>query len=284
MSFRIDLTTKEGVTIYLVVINDVINVNFETNKQVDPDQHLAAEMRSRFTHLIDAHASLKYQQEMVRGEDPEHVKRHHSILEETQVMHTHYSFDQEVTPEILDHFFRQLLLGQRHPDHPDDQFVTESHVSDILRTYAQFYDDFKGSELESEFLKERELTRSEKESLVKHAKQDRTGHLSKRDLGELEKCGFTESEIPRPDKSEPRQRGIGENINDLELLIQLFGLSLRRSTMQPTFTASRTGFFQQQPTGFAGFQSGFLISKPDSNQLKREPHDDFKSKGPNPLR
>lgn len=249
MSFRIDLSSKKGVHIYLVVINDQINVNFEPS--APSNQYQAQEMRSKFSHLISAHASLEHLQPMVRGEDAEHVKRHHGVKEETQVMHMHYSFDQDVTPELLEHFFKQLLAAQKSPDHPDDQFISELEVKDIIKNFTRFYADFKGSQLEKEFLEERQLTKQEKDSLVKHAKQQMTSHLSKRDVGELERCGFTASEIPKP-SAQPVQNSRELSISDLQLLMALMAQN-KSSGFTP-------GFFQNQARSGAKSENSDPIS------------------------
>ncbi|WP_454781108.1 hypothetical protein [Legionella sp. WA2022007384] len=276
MSFRIDLASKEGVAIYLVVINNMINVNFET---ADPSKkELAQEIRGRFTHLLSAHASLEHEQEIVRGEDAEHVKRHHGIKEETKIMHMHYSFDQDVTPELLEHFFDQLLIAQKSPAHTRDQFVTQDQVNEILKNFGIFYSEFKGSKLEKEFLKERELTREEKDSLIQHAKQDTTGSLSRKDVGELEECGFSESEIPKPRKPE-------ENIqNSMFLSVDLMDLmigQLLQTIVQNRVSGFRQGFFQSQErhtqsnvmplrntTVFLGSRPGLWVS--GTNPSKQE--------------
>ncbi|MCW8471740.1 hypothetical protein OQJ19_13950 [Fluoribacter gormanii] len=273
MSFRIELASKEGIFIYLVVINDVINVNFET---ADPaDKYLAAQMRERFTHLLSAHASLEHLQNMVRGEDAEHIKRHHGIKRETQIVHIHYSFDQDITPELLEHFFNQLIIAQKSPEHPSDQFITEDQVKQMVKTFGIFYAEFKGSKFEKECLKERELTKQEKDSLIQHAKQKTTSHLSKRDVSQLEECGISLSEIPKPsqqpkqDSPAPSFRTI--DINEIDILAELI-----RINTQIRLSGFRSGFFQSQPnspaekpnisTGFGGFKPGFLMTKPNSSK------------------
>jgi hypothetical protein len=244
MSFRIDLSPKEGIFIYLVVINDQINVNFEESDS--SNKILAAQMRDKFTHLLYAHASLEHRQPVVRGEDAEHVKRHHVITEETQQIHMHYSFDQDVTPQLLQHFFSQLLLAQTSPDHYDDEFVTENEVNEILQAFGTFYADFKGSKFEKEFLEERALTKQEKDSLVEQAKQNPRDHLSKRDVSELKKCGFTSTEIPKPSE-QPRTQPISK---DLDLLIALL---------------SKTGF-------------GFFPNQPGDQNQNPDPSSSFRFK------
>ena len=280
MSFRINLASKEGVAIYLVVINDVINVNFET---ADPSkEELAQDMRSRFTHLLSAHASLEHEQEIVRGEDAEHVKRHHGIKEETKIMHVHYSFDQDVTPELLEHFFDQLLTAQKSPAHPSDKFVTQDQVNEILKTFGIFYANFKGSKLEKEFLKERELTREEKDSLIQHAKQDTTGSLSRKDVGELKECGFSESEIPKPRKPEKNiQNSMFLSVDLMDLMIG----HLLQTIVQNRVSGFRQGFFQSQErhtqsnvmslgntTVFLGSRPGFWVNAPNPGKEEQSEH------------
>jgi hypothetical protein len=237
------------------VINDQINVNFETS---DPDKkYLAQEMRSRFSHLMSAHASLEHTQPTVRGEDAEHVKRHHGVKEETQVMHMHYSFDQDVTPQLLEHFFNQLLTAQKSPDHPGDQFIMEHEVKEIIKAFTTFYAEFKGSKLENEFLEERQLTKQEKDSLVKHAKQEMTSHLSKRDVSELERCGFTSSEIPKPSQ-QPAQDSHASSfsISDLELLLALMAQN-RSSGFTPGFFQNPAKFGSKAQTSDPIFSFSF---------------------------
>ncbi|WP_454784037.1 hypothetical protein [Legionella sp. WA2024007413] len=299
MGFRIDLKSKEDVFIYLVVINDVINVNFET---ADPaNKHLAAQVRERFNHLLSEHASLEHLQNMVRGEDAEHIKRHHVVVEETHTPHFHYSFDQEVTPELLKHFFEQLLIAQKSAGHANDQFVTEEEVNTLLKAFGIFYTGFKDSQLEKEFLNERKLTKEEKNSLVQHAKQEKTSHLSKKDVSELTECGFSSSEIPKPtEQPEQDSLNLPFNISSMEemlLTIRLIGLLTQTSGVRPdlfqsqqqagpmeagrqnnttSFMGLRPGFFQSQQrpasvetprqgnsSGIFGFKPGFLFNKPE---------------------
>ena len=154
--------------------------------------------RGNFGHLV-SHFELDHQEEFVRGEDPEHIKRHHGSSSEISVPHQHFSFDRDVTPTMLKQFLEGILKGQT--DHQTDQqyqFIDEETVKEVLKKFAYFYSDFNGSSLQQQFMEERQLTRSEKESLVKHAKND-TGVLGTSDKKELEVCGFDTSEIkPQP--------------------------------------------------------------------------------------
>lgn len=298
MSFRIDLPPKEGIFIYLVVINDVINVNFQPSDPLRKD--LADSMRTRFVHLLSEQGALQHEQLMVRGNDSEHVKRHHGVQNEINVMHMHYSFDEDVSPQLLQHFFDQLLKAQQSCG--GDIFIDESEAREIVRSFTDFYANFKGTKLERDFLEERQLTPEEKQSLVQLAKKEPRSHLSKRDLGELEQCGFTAAEIPKP-QEQLSQNADGpfslSDISDLPISVQqllLLLLSARLSTPRNTFSTT-SSFFQpliegsiprpitekksiksSDAMGFAGFKPGFLLDKPISNLKTSSNTDEPRSK------
>jgi hypothetical protein len=197
MSFRIDIATKDGVIVTLVVVRDQINILFsKSNHSVT--EELPYLVRENFGHLT-SHFKQDHQQEFVRGGDSEHIKRHHGSSIETQTPHQHFSFDRDVTPEMLTQFLEGILKGQS--DHKTDeqyQFIDVDMVKAVTKRFAYFYSNFYGSSLQKQFMEERQLTQEEKESLVNHAKMD-TGILGISDKEELKLCGFDVDKIaPKP--------------------------------------------------------------------------------------
>ena len=169
MSFRIDLTSIAGVNLSLTIVNDQININYELNDLAN--KYVAFDLREQLNVSI-REFRLSHKSQMVRGEDPEHIKRHHYIAEETKIIHSHISFDQEVSPEILDNFCQNLFrIG-----------LIKSEVAEtIVKAFTEFSKEFAGSSLQQQCMEARQLTRKELDSLLKHAKRDSEMHFLTRD-------------------------------------------------------------------------------------------------------
>ena len=192
MSFRIDLSTKNGVNIFLVVVRNTINMNFvpcddSTSKDVTYIE------RSYFVHLLK-HFKLKQSEVMVRGEDPEHVKRHHGYAGETEITHAHSAFDQDVTPQILTQFLQGILQAQKeHSAEGEYQFIDDATAARVLEAFTVFHREFTGSAIQEQFLEERQLTKEEKDSLMHHSID--SGFIAKTDKPELQRCGFDTDKV-----------------------------------------------------------------------------------------
>lgn len=165
MSFRIDLATKNGVNIFLVVVRNQININFAENYGVD--RGVSLQLQGYFGHLL-SHFSLDHTCNFVRGEDPEHIKRHHGYEGEVRIIHHHVAFDQDVTPPILASFLMGIFLAQvEHHDEDHFQFINLEKVQSVIGAFNIFYAEFVGSSLQTDFLVERQLTEPEAQSLVR---------------------------------------------------------------------------------------------------------------------
>lgn len=211
MSFRIDLVMKDGVQIYLTVIRNHINIHFES---VNGDKDEAFYTRENFTHLESHFVSeLPNFLPAVRGEDPEHIKRHHLTNLDTSIVHTHTGFDIDVTPELLTNYLKSILSAQmEHSNEQQYQILNPYLVNYVIETFTSFYNKFSGSELQEQFLAERELTKFEKMSLAEHVRRE--GYLTEADQAE-----FKEGEIP-PDLLElPR---VKKEVNFENLLLYTF--------------------------------------------------------------
>ncbi len=195
MSFRIDLTFKNNVHVYLVVVRDQINVHFMAADSAEP--YADFKLRSNFQHLL-THFSLEHHSMYVKGKEGAHIKRHHVYFEETKIPHVHSSFKKNVNPEILKKYLTGILEAQE--DHDEEyEFLNASFIADILETFGEYYQNFSGSKLEQEYLDERQLTLEEKKSI---AEEKTRGTLSSRDKEELNKCGIA---IPKSPPQSPRE-------------------------------------------------------------------------------
>ncbi|QBR84458.1 hypothetical protein E3983_08855 [Legionella israelensis] len=197
MSFRADLTVKDGVHIFLVVVRNQININFQLS-DIPSKEETPYHIRENFNHLLQ-HFHLNKEANLVRGEDPEHIKRHHIIAEEARIPHTHVGFSEDVTPEMLEEFFKGILRAQKdHTGEDEYQFLDKETIQHILMAYREFYTDFVDSNIQKQFLEERKLTQSEKQSLVRHSQSFFAGTLTSSDKKELKECG-----IRLPNQSAP---------------------------------------------------------------------------------
>lgn len=197
MSFRIDIARKGNVMIYLVVVRDQITINFEPE---DPAyQYDVIDLYSRFSFLY-SNMVLNNKVRFVRGEDSEHIKRHHVYAEEIKVSHEHISFNQEVTPAIFSEFFAEMLRIQKlYPDH-NYQFCDQATAAHAVHAFNAYYEEFTNSSLQQQFLEKRELTRAEKISLASRAVLE-NGTLSENDKRELAADGIQPPQVlhrPRP--------------------------------------------------------------------------------------
>lgn len=198
MSFRIDLVEKDGVMLTLVIVRNQINTLF-TPINDSTSELTSAHIRENFIHLSE-HFPLDHYAPMVRGEDAEHIKRHHGSSTEVNVNHNHVSFDRDVTPAMLEEYLNGIQKGQKdHETEARYQFITKSIATHVLSSFTSFYNEFHNSALEKQFLEERQLTKSEKESLVRHARGEVRGVLTSADKKELELCGIDTRDItPKP--------------------------------------------------------------------------------------
>lgn len=191
MSFRIDLTFKDNVHIFLVVVRNQININYQPSSSASLGK--PAELRENFRHLV-THFELDNQVDPVRGDDPEHVKRHHVYEEEAKVFHHHIGFDKDVTPQILQEFLEGILKAQEENEHEAIyQFIDRAIVDDTLKTFSNYYKGFTGTLLQEQFLDERKLSKWEKISLAKDAAEK--GTLSHSDKEELTEAGINVDNI-----------------------------------------------------------------------------------------
>lgn len=188
MSFRIDLVRKDNVDIFLVIIRDQININYRSNL---PSSKENIEVVSDNFSFLCARLELEEREMAIRGANPEHVKRHHVYDEEIDIHHQHMGFNQDVTPNILRKFFKEILRLQKiHAEEQAYQFLDKYIARRVLHAFNLYYQEFTHSALQEQFLEERRLSPDEKKSLAWHAAQ-KFGTLSKRDLGELQECGHT---------------------------------------------------------------------------------------------
>lgn len=195
MSFRIDIGEKEGVVIFLVVVRDQINLYFTPIATATND--LEYVLRDKFVRLVPRLGQMEHRTLPIRGADPEHVKRHHVIYEETKIAHCHVSFDCDVTPEILEEFFSQILNAQKsYSNDAKYQFLDEDLARQILLQFATFCFEFNNSSLQKDFLSERILTPEEKKRLASLAQTDE-GEPSTADKQELMDCHI---EIPETEQ------------------------------------------------------------------------------------
>ncbi|MCL9685647.1 hypothetical protein [Legionella maioricensis] len=193
----------------MVVVRNQINLYFAPGTQTSDEA--AITLRGNFHHLL-SHFPLDSQEDAIRGADPEHIKRHHGYEGEVNIVHQHIGFDRDVTPKMLTNFFEGLLKAQKdHHGEKAYQFVDEDAVKNILKKFSIYYNEFVGSPLQKQFLEERELSKEEKESLVRHARQV-DGTLSQSDKKELEACGIDVKNIkptvPTPSASQLPQLNI----------------------------------------------------------------------------
>lgn len=188
MSFRIDLTAKDDINIFLVVVRNQININFKSNGDSDVDKHKTSEMKICFNDLLNC-VKLKHRANIIRGANPEHIKRHHVTFEETNIPHLHVGFDIDVTPEILKDFFDQVARFQKmYSNEQKYQFFDLKTIKSTIQVFSEYYKEFLGSEQQKQFLQERKLTPSEKESLAHFSHLLFTNKLSKSDKIELKNC------------------------------------------------------------------------------------------------
>ena len=191
MSFRIDLGQKDGVGVFLVVVRDQIKINFAPKSDAKTDEAKAYQVRADFGHLLE-HFEMDHRSNMVRGEDNEHVKRHHGVQQETNIPHQHISFDRDVNPTMLAEFLAGLIQAQK--DHSKDkqyQFFDARTAKDVQHAFTQFYAEFYGSSLQKECLLDCRLTKAEALSLADHATKPMSGTLSATDVSELSSLGLT---------------------------------------------------------------------------------------------
>lgn len=227
MSFRIDLTTKDNVHIFLVVVRNQINLNFSPG--IAASDLAPYRLRKNFANLL-SHYKLETQEDSVRGEDPEHIKRHHGYDGEVRIPHQHIGFDRDVTPDMLRKFFEGILEGQEyHKGEEDYQFVDEDTVKTVLKNFSLFYDEFVDSSVQKQFLEERRLSKAEKESLARHAAKE-YGVLSRSDRRELEVCGIDVKKIkPSVTRDSASEAPSINSLGQLLLLLRHLELSnLRR--------------------------------------------------------
>lgn len=159
MPFRIDLDTKKNTHIYLIIINNQINFNFQSAVHKE-----AIQMRNQFKCLM-THFKMANQVSSVRGEDPEHIKRHHITTEEINIPHLHVGFDESVTPALLSSLFDQIMHAQKNYG-IEHQFITNVIKNNVLLPFEIYYKDFINSKREIECAEERALTNSEQISLI----------------------------------------------------------------------------------------------------------------------
>ena len=221
MSFRIDLAVKDGMSIFLVVVRDTININF-TSLDSSPKKNEAEAVRENFMHLAE-HFKMNHRMSYIRGQDPVHIKRHHVYAGEEQVIHLHIPFDSDVTPCMLKQFLIGILSGQKtHASEEKYQFIDKKTADFVLQGFTRFYNGFVKSEHQRQFLEERLLTRPEMQRLASSAANE-VGVLSIRDKKELKQAN-----IPIPDKAKPEPQKI-----DSSLINRLFSFFFEPTKTQP---------------------------------------------------
>lgn len=267
MSFRIDLRTKDGVPIYLLVVNDQITLNFDRS-----DSSLikkADSLGARFVQLIRHGKLFELLHSFVRGANPEHLKRHHGTEDDLNTTHYHFRFDEDVNPELLEQFLTHVLSAQEASSDAKNVFITAAEADAILDNFTIFYTDFKGSPIEKESLQERRLTTEEKESLFKHAKADRNGILSKRDLEELEQAGFPIAELSQPavlDSDTLNELGgILPHILLLSSMIDNLSKIKSLEHLKSESVDNHSAVDQDDTATFSGLKAGFLNTSLNSN-------------------
>jgi hypothetical protein len=121
----------------------------------------------------------------------------------------HIGYDRDVTPEVLKELLDGVLNAQVSMDDQQSTntmgleassnentslFIDIETATDVLHCFAEFYKEFVGSNLQKQFLVDRELTKTEKVRLSEHAKrEERT--LPQSDTEELERDGFSTDQI-----------------------------------------------------------------------------------------
>jgi hypothetical protein len=206
MSFRVDLRSKEGVKISLMIVRTHIVVIFNPCKI--NDNKTAYKLIDKLEGLLSSF-NLKHYLNMVRGDDSEHIKRHHGYDGEVRFPHLHISYDRDVTLEMLKELLEgvlnaQVLMGrfqlinsmglEASSNDNSFQFIDLETATDVVQSFAVFYKKFLGSDVQKQFLADRELTKTEKVRLAEHAKrEERT--LPQSDTEELERYGFSTAQI-----------------------------------------------------------------------------------------
>jgi hypothetical protein len=220
VSFRVDLCEKSGVSISLLVVrNQIVLIYTPRTSEIPAENEVYTNTAYRVReHLryLGSRCTLDNKLNMVRGDDPEHVKRHHGSAMELNIPHTHFSFDRDVDPGILNQFMSELLKAQNIYSGLDEyQFVNINTTMTIVRSFIAFNKEFTGSSLQKQFLEERELTRSEKENLIRHASQKGAGTLMFSEKRELERCGFNAENVTQ------KEEGKSDAVESTSTLVNL---------------------------------------------------------------
>src|SRR5688500_11136719 len=134
--FRIDISRTHHVNIFLVIVRDQININFQPGSSADTREAYIA--RTNFIQLQNKF-NLPHRRPYVRGADSEHIKRHHGIFAEIENPHRHISFDQDITPTLLAEFLEELLKAQKETSDSQFQFITPEVATYVLFAFTSFY-------------------------------------------------------------------------------------------------------------------------------------------------
>jgi hypothetical protein len=235
VTFRIDLGKKDGADIFLVVVRNQININFAPADPANPVDVIP--ITNRFQHLL-THFKLSHKTSFVRGEDAEHVKRHHGTADETDVHHLHLAFTQDVTPHMFTEFMSGLLSAQA--DHRMDkeyQFIGSSAAENIENAFNTYYQEYNNSNLQQQCKQERRLTKHEALSLFQAAKKS-SSNLSVEDEQELGQFGIR---VEKPPVAARPKMMLNDDMSSL-LTLMFFGkvfLTSRNSdNSKPLLSAS----------------------------------------------
>lgn len=108
----------------------------------------------------------EYNVDWFRGPDAPHIKRNHTYDGETDIMHFHREFTTEITPELLSSYLNKFWEQQNDPQHDKAmfKFFEEGEISRILKTFAIYYDGYKGSSIEQLVEEHSKLTPEEESS------------------------------------------------------------------------------------------------------------------------
>lgn len=164
MPFRIDCKTqKNDVDISLQVVKNQINFYFK-GKRLD-----VIKVRDNMWYLIEHIYALdrgRRYRPLLRGKDAEHIKRHHSNERDTNIFHLHVAHHENVNPKDLSFFLNSLLSLQKKYPSEQYQFISQEEVKEFVNVYSCYYESYKGSATEKQYLEDTRLTDAEKKSLM----------------------------------------------------------------------------------------------------------------------
>ncbi|ARG96260.1 hypothetical protein B6N58_00345 [Legionella micdadei] len=182
MPFNIELLSqKDNISIKLQVVGKVINIYFNGEAQA------ALAARQNWTHLeghfVDSIQELGSEEAVSLTSGVYHLKKEHTNEWERTIYHSHTPYKVEVTPELFSSYLH-LFYEQQESHGEEYQFFQDSNeVLAITKAFAVYYQAYKGSAMEREYVSGTVLTEDEQ----KEHKKDVEEALSKQKQEQMER-------------------------------------------------------------------------------------------------